>query len=95
MFEIDIDNNGCVICTGTDYINPFSRLRDVRDELIKRNIVGEILFDLYNTNGQTSNRFVKIEFDGQSFKRETFTIVNAEILDKHILDKQNQKFNIY
>ncbi|MGX2968363.1 type II toxin-antitoxin system RnlB family antitoxin [Ursidibacter sp. B-7004-1] len=85
-----------VVCTGTDYLNPFSLLKEIREEWIRINksTPTEMLFDMYYTNGNSDNRFAKMEFDGNQFNPSTFSIVPIQDLDAEIVNIQNQKFNL-
>mgnify|MGYP003584264083 CR=1 FL=1 len=94
---IDTKSGNWLVCSGTDYINPFSLLEDVKNRLISLNITTpvEILFDLYPTNRDTSNRFVKICFDGKNFLRNTFSIVPKSHLDAELLEIQEEKMKFF
>lgn len=97
MFNIEkittLSGHDLVVCYGTDYINPFSLLSDIKDELLRLSFHTpiQILFDLYPTNGNSSNRFAKIQFDGENFIRSSFEIVPKQNLDSGILEHQNKK----
>ncbi len=98
LFTIDVyttqSGNNLVVCTGTDYLNPFSLLKEIKEEWIRthNSTPTEMLFDMYYTNGDSDNRFAKISFDGNSFKPNTFSIISNQNIDSEIIDIQNKKF---
>lgn len=100
LFTIDIYTTklgkNIVVCTGTDYLNPFSLLKEIKEEWVKRynSVPTEMLFDMYYTNGNADNRFAKIVFDGNEFNPRTFSIVPKENIDNEILCQQNKRFLI-
>ena len=98
LFTIDIyttqSGNNLVVCTGTDYLNPFSLLKEIKEEWVRthNSAPTEMLFDMYYTNGDSDNRFARISFDGKSFNPNTFSIVSPKNIDREIVYLQNEKF---
>ncbi|UOO77578.1 type II toxin-antitoxin system RnlB family antitoxin [Neisseria sp. Dent CA1/247] len=86
-----------VVCSGIDYVNPFSLLKEIKEELLQSSFIPpvDVLFDLYQTNGNGSNRFVKIRFDGSNFIRSTFTIIPQQNLDRELLKHQEKVMQYY
>ena len=100
LFTIDIyttkSGNDLVVCTGTDYLNPFSLLKEIKEKWIStyNSKPTEMLFDMYKTNGDSDNRFAKISFDGRGFEPNTFSIVSPKNIDPEVIRSQNNKFHI-
>lgn len=98
LFKIDIYptelGTNLVICTGTDYLNPFSLLKEIREEWVRlyNSKPTEMIFDMYYTNGNSDNRFAKMYFDGDKFDSNTFSIIDANNIDKNIIRHQNEIF---
>ncbi|WP_129638888.1 type II toxin-antitoxin system RnlB family antitoxin [Rahnella variigena] len=94
MFEIRQldDNRNILIVVATGYYNPLSCLKKVAERLEDEAFKGDILFDLLCSNGFESNRFAIMAFDGKSFLRNTFRIVDEDLLPHGFVKKQNAFF---
>lgn len=85
-------NKEYIICYSSSNINPFSLLLDLSkkiESITQINHPITILFDLYNTNGNSSNRFAKIDFNNGAFIRDSFQIICASELNPKLLDILN------
>ena len=47
---------------------------------------------MYYTNGNSDNRFAKMYFDDNKFDPNTFSIIDANNIDKNIIRHQNEIF---
>ncbi|WP_170075067.1 type II toxin-antitoxin system RnlB family antitoxin [Paraclostridium dentum] len=65
-----------LIVFSTDYISPFEHLTNIEENLKLINYSGKIIFDLLLVNGNTSNRFMEVFFDGNEFDKKSFRIAN-------------------
>lgn len=90
------DSHYAAVVIATDYQNPLQELSSVMDALQKKEVSGEILFDLLCSNGAEWNRFASMQFNGQAFERKTFQVVDPDnmpcsLLKEHgeLLKKQN------
>ena len=91
------ENNDIVICSGDDYVNLFSLLNNIKAkwDSISRGVPKRFLFDLFLTNGDDSNRFAYLDYDGQKFIHNSYRVVNPEELDSELLEMQNNKYVDY
>ena len=53
------------------------------------------LFDLFLTNGNESNRFAYLDYDGQNFIHSSYKVVSSADLDSELLEMQNCKYADY
>ncbi len=91
------ENNDIVICSGDDYVNLFSLLNNIKAEWdsISRGTPKRFLFDLFLTNGDDSNRFAYLDYDGQKFIHNSYRVVNPKDLDSELLEMQNNRYVDY
>lgn len=90
-------DNDIVICSGEDYVNLFSLLNDIKfewDSMCKGGPT-RFLFDLFLTNGNDSNRFAYLDYDGQKFVHSSYRVVSPKDLDSDLLEMQNSKYADY
>ncbi|CAN6959775.1 type II toxin-antitoxin system RnlB family antitoxin [Psychrobacter okhotskensis] len=101
MFKLDFyktrENNDIVICSGDDYVNLFSLLNDIKVEWdsMSKETPKRFLFDLFLTNGNNSNRFAYLDYDGQKFMHKSYRVVSPQDLDSELLEMQNNKYFDY
>lgn len=81
-----------VVTAYGDY-NPLQNLKSIGDELQVAGFKGVVVFDLLSCNGLSSNRFVKLFYDGSKFDRSTFCVVNN--VDKNLLNQQDEFFRAH
>ncbi len=60
---------------GTSYESPLSALPRIEEELRSMNYNGNVVFDLLLSNGKASNRFVRLNFNRNSFDHNSFQVV--------------------
>lgn len=91
------ENKEIVICSGYDYINLFSLLNDIKREWdsISKGASKRFLFDLFLTNGNNSNRFAYLDYDGQNFIPSSYKVVSPKDIDSDLLEMQNNKYTEY
>lgn len=91
------ENSDIVICSGDDYVNLFSLLKDIKEEWdsISKGTPKRFLFDLFLTNGNESNRFAYLDYDGRNFIQSSYRVVNPKDLDSKLLEMQNNKYTDY
>ena len=82
--KVNTDN---YLVISNDYTRIDELLPELSNDLKKRNIKGEILFDLLLSNGNNSSRFFKIHFNGAIF--DLPTLRKTSIPDESILLKIN------
>lgn len=64
MEKISAGSYPCIIFS-TSYISPMDQLETVEDDLKKIGVVGNILFDLLLSHGNTPDRFYEALFNGK------------------------------
>ncbi|WP_130860432.1 type II toxin-antitoxin system RnlB family antitoxin [Gracilibacillus phocaeensis] len=62
---VNFPSDNQLVVVSTSYISPLSKLFLIANELKSSQYKGELVFDLLLSNGFASNRFLKMEFDGQ------------------------------
>ncbi|MFM4777043.1 type II toxin-antitoxin system RnlB family antitoxin [Aeromonas veronii] len=80
------DSHYAAIVIAADYHNPLQELPSVMDALRKKEISGEILFDLLCSNGAEWNRFASMHFNGQAFERRTFQVIDSDNMPCSLLE---------
>lgn len=85
-------NQYAAVVIAADYQNPLQELSSVVDELRKKEISGEILFDLLCSNGEEWNRFASMKFNGCMFERKTFQIIDFESIPCSLLKEHSELF---
>ncbi|WP_367276852.1 type II toxin-antitoxin system RnlB family antitoxin [uncultured Psychrobacter sp.] len=90
-------DNEIVICSGEDYINLFSLLNDIKFEWdsMCKGAPTRFLFDLFLTNGNDSNRFAYLDYDGQNFINGSYRVVSPDEIESELLEMQNCKYIDY
>lgn len=86
------DNQYKVVVVATGYDTPLSCLNIIAQRLTEEAFHGPVLFDLLCSNGLEDNRFASISFDGKSFLKKTFHVVDEQLLPKQFLKNQNEFF---
>jgi len=88
------DNN--ITITGSAFVTGLpcgdsepTTMRRAAEELIVRNFIGMVTFDMLITNGHEPNRFIQGVFDGTWFDTKSFKVVTPAA---SIIDRQNQFF---
>jgi hypothetical protein len=84
--RIRIVGNIAVI-TATAEFNPLRHFRQLGKELEALGFNGHVLLDLLSVNGLADNRFVSVEFDGQSFDRKSLCV--ESVIDQALREEQN------
>ncbi|MFR1820591.1 MAG: type II toxin-antitoxin system RnlB family antitoxin [Lactococcus petauri] len=65
------------VIVGTSYLHPISDIYQFVSELTEKNYVGDILIDSLLSNGFSSNRYLKIFFDGKKFIENNVHLVSG------------------
>ncbi|MCD9477088.1 type II toxin-antitoxin system RnlB family antitoxin [Photobacterium phosphoreum] len=60
-----------LIVSSISYVSPLQDLHSIASDLKSKHYLGEVMFDLLCVNGASSNRFILIAFNGESFERRT------------------------
>ena len=60
-----------MIVSSVCYVSPLQELKELAIELAQKHYRGAVLFDLLCVNGNNSNRFISIQFNGSQFDRST------------------------
>ena len=64
------------VIVGTSYLHPISDIYEFVSELSNRNYKGDILIDSLLSTGFSSNRYLKIFFDGNKFNENDVDLVS-------------------
>lgn len=84
------------VVIATSYVSPLSEVYSIGSELKSTGYIGEILFDLVLSNGFSSNRFLKTNFDGEQLnigKVEVVSKLEGNILDEvYVFFYQNPQY---
>jgi len=90
MIENNITITGSAFVTVLPYTDgdPTS-MKMTADELIARNFIGTVTFDMLIANGHEPNRFIQGVFDGTWFDMKSFKVFTPA---DSIIDRQNQLF---
>lgn len=75
IFKIIGKNKEYALVIGTSYESPLSALPSIEEELRSINYTGDVVFDLLLSNGKASNRFVRLNFNKDSFDHNSFQVV--------------------
>lgn len=78
LLELEEGKEYRFIVLSTNYISPTECLNDIEQKLAKIGCNGKILFDFLLANGNSSNRFCTIHFDGEKFDLDSLAIVNPK-----------------
>ncbi|MGH0555548.1 type II toxin-antitoxin system RnlB family antitoxin [Bacillus pretiosus] len=82
---LNLKSDSCKVVVATSYVSPLSQVYAIANELKSVDYKGEVIFDLVLSNGFSSNRFLKTDFDGDQLnigKIEAFSKVKDNILDE-------------
>ncbi|MGG3915797.1 type II toxin-antitoxin system RnlB family antitoxin [Rossellomorea vietnamensis] len=74
---LDLNSDSRKVVVATSYVSPLSQVYAIAFELKSIGYKGEVIFDLVLSNGFSSNRFLKTDFDG-----EHLNIGGIEVLPK-------------
>lgn len=83
ILDLKCDPRKVVIATS--YVSPLSEIYSIGYELKSSGYKGEVIFDLVLSNGFSSNRFLKINFDGEQLdigKVDVLSQLTNNILDE-------------
>ncbi|HGI1702963.1 TPA: type II toxin-antitoxin system RnlB family antitoxin, partial [Streptococcus pyogenes] len=61
---LNLKSDSCKVVVATSYVSPLSQVYAIANELKSVDYKGEVIFDLVLSNGFSSNRFLKTDFDG-------------------------------
>ncbi|ELM3616124.1 type II toxin-antitoxin system RnlB family antitoxin [Aeromonas sobria] len=87
------DSHYAAVVIAADYQNPLQELPSVMDELRKKEVSGEILFDLLFSNGTEWNRFASMQFNGHAFERKTFRVIDSDNMPCSLLKVHGELLN--
>ncbi|ONN64049.1 hypothetical protein BTM36_24020 [Herbaspirillum sp. VT-16-41] len=62
---LDLKSDSCKVVVATSYVSPLSQVYAIALELKSIGYQGDVIFDLVLSNGFSSNRFLKTDFDGE------------------------------
>ena len=83
-FEIGFTDSNGIIIYSTNYLRLEEYIKDITMILQRNSYKGDVIFDLLLCNGYSTNRFIKMLFDGASFKHKTCEVI--ENIDISIRD---------
>lgn len=93
---LNLKSDSCKVVVATSYVSPLSQVYAIANELKSIDYKGEVIFDLVLSNGFSSNRFLKTNFDGDQLnigKIEAFSKVKDNILDElYVFFYENPQF---
>ncbi len=85
-----------LIVSSTSYINPLESLHNIAKDIMKAQYSGEVVFDLLCANGESSNRFISIIFNGESFEYNTVKQIDnpcaSLVLEQNKFYRLNKEF---
>jgi hypothetical protein len=85
-----------VIISSTSYHSPLQELLELASELKIEQYSGDVLFDLLCVNGNNSNRFISIFFNGNSFDNKSAKSIetpsNSIIVEQKIFYEEHQSY---
>jgi hypothetical protein len=82
---LDLKSDSRKVVVATSYVSPLSQIYTIAHELKSIGYKGEVIFDLVLSNGFSSNRFLKTDFDGEQLnigKIKVLSKVKNNILDE-------------
>lgn len=82
---LDLKSDSCKVVVATSYVSPLSQVYAIALELKSIGYQGDVIFDLVLSNGLSSNRFLKTDFDGEQLnigKIEVLPKLKSNILDE-------------
>ena len=82
---LDLKSDSCKVVVATSYVSPLSQVYAIALELKSIGYQGDVIFDLVLSNGFSSNRFLKTDFDGEQLnigKIEVLPKLKSNILDE-------------
>ncbi|MCW4359529.1 type II toxin-antitoxin system RnlB family antitoxin [Bacillus altitudinis] len=82
---LDLKSDSRKVVIATSYVSPLSQVYAIAHELKSNGYKGEVIFDLLLSNGFSSNRFLKTDFDGEQLnigKIEVLSKLKNDILDQ-------------
>jgi len=65
-----------VLVYSTNYCRMDSYIQDLEFDLMKKEFTGNVIVDLLMSNGNSSNRYVKIPFNGEKFTVRSTSVLN-------------------
>lgn len=75
----------------TSYLSPLKFIDDIEKEISTLfNGEVEVIFDLFLSNGNTSERYAKVIFDGNKFIKDSFEFINID--KKNIIRTLSSKY---
>ncbi len=102
LLNVNVENKNSMVVLGTSYHHPISSIFEHEQALRDAGFVGPVLIDGLMSTGFASNRFLKMEFDGQHFDyMKEVEIVDDVSKDQlkaiynWFFDKENVKFLEY
>lgn len=82
---INLDSDSRKVVVATSYVSPLSEIASISDELREISYKGDVIFDLLLSNGFSSNRFLRISFNGEILEHsgiEILTQMESNILNE-------------
>ncbi|MCR1834290.1 type II toxin-antitoxin system RnlB family antitoxin [Oceanobacillus caeni] len=82
---LDLKSDSCKVVVATSYVSPLSQVYAIALELKSIGYQGDVIFDLVLSNGFSSNRFLRTDFDGEQLnisKIEVLPKLKSNILDE-------------
>lgn len=82
---LNLKSDSRMAIVATSYVSPLSEISFIGHELKSIGYKGEVIFDLVLSNGFSSNRFLKANFDGENIdvnKIEVLPALKCDVLDE-------------
>ncbi|WP_017756795.1 type II toxin-antitoxin system RnlB family antitoxin [Calidifontibacillus oryziterrae] len=93
---LDLKSDTRKVVIATSYVSPLSEIYAISYELKSMNYKGEVIFDLVLSNGFSSNRFLKTNFDGEKLnigEIKVLTSLKSNILDEiYVFFSENPQY---
>ncbi|MFE8696537.1 type II toxin-antitoxin system RnlB family antitoxin [Cytobacillus sp. FJAT-53684] len=93
---LDLKSDARKVVVATSYVSPLPQIYAIANELKSIGYKGEVIFDLVLSNGFSSNRLLKTNFDGEQLnigKIEVLATLKSSILDElYVFFYQNPQY---
>lgn len=90
-FEVmNLEEKDYKVVLSTSYVSPLSEMVSISNKLDAMKYKGDVIFDLLLSNGFATNRFIKMNFDGEKLIYQT-----TEVLEKPSSDVLAEIYDFY
>jgi hypothetical protein len=83
-------NEGTLVCFSVDRARPDSYMDELEAELRRSSYRGEVVLDLFASNGNNNRRFMRLPFDGMKLHWLQAKIAKSETIASELLNFCNE-----